>query len=148
MEDLKFFVPILREMLKENPSLVGAIVGSKRNVRRMLRKEAFNVSIRFMFGLIISAGVIYSLIRLLQELHFFLISTANGAINTSLFFAAFGGIGVFTLYLLFRTKSDASSDTQKQFENALEKLALNFIDGLLTGINKAKQTEPNKEIPK
>ncbi|NCN39667.1 hypothetical protein GW916_00300 [bacterium] len=141
MEDLKFLVPILREMLKTNPSLAGAFIGSKKEMRRMLRKEVFYVSIRVMFGLVISGGVIYSLIRLLQEAHFFLISTGNGALNTSLFFGSLIVIGMVTLSLLFRTTSKTEPPPPSQLEQAIEKVALSFCNGIIDGMHKANQED-------
>lgn len=147
---LKFFLPLILEMFKKGPNLVGAVTDSTDLLKKALREEVLSLSARILGGVIVSSVIIFALVTVLSQVNQMLLTQVRGEVLSIIAFSLIAAIGGVLLVPLLRNRKvtklatmDASHASMPSFDlpHGLDTHSIlnKFYEGLLDGIEKSSE---------
>ncbi|MEY4617783.1 MAG: hypothetical protein RJB66_2743 [Pseudomonadota bacterium] len=155
MEQIKPLLLIITELARSRGDVKSLLNDTTELLLRKIHQEVLTIVLKLLGGIILTAAVIYSLFSIGDQITFILMTEENGTIISILFFLLMMVVCSYLLFLLFRVptaNNDAlpavpSPPTRDPLADAIERLTLAFIEGLLEGIEKHKRTTPQTSEP-
>lgn len=124
---------------RKDGSGINAQVQLFNMVTSVVKKEISSLILKVAAAIVATGILLYSLIVLGQHLHAYMLLWENGPVFSVIVFAAIAIVCVGSLYLLFGEKKPVqqvfqSPTVAQQASFNLEKLYMNFVDGLAKGV--------------
>lgn len=139
---------IITELVRTRGDVNSLINDTADLLLRKIHQEILALVLKLLGGIILTAAVIYSLFSIGDQITFILMTEENGTIISILFFLLMMVLCSYLLFLLFRAPP-ANSETlvaaaqspppKDPLTDAIERLTLAFVEGLLEGIEKHKR---------
>ena len=135
--NLKYLLPVFAEAFRSNSALNSAVTESKNMFQAAIREEVLSLAMKIFAGLILCSVIIFSLISVGQQANILMLTLENGPYLSMIVFACVAiacGAGLF--YIFYKPKSVVTTPPLDLGIN-LQRILLNFYDGLNAGIEKS-----------
>lgn len=154
MDQLKPFLQLFSDFLHTRSDLKTTLNDVADSLLQRLHQELLLILLKLLGGIILTAAAIYSFLSIGDQINFILMTEENGATIAILAFLLLLMVCCYLLILLFRPQeppppglpaNQTPPPTKDPVSEAIERLALAFIEGLIDGLEKHRRQ--NESMP-